>query len=126
MFDVAHGAGLAAVYGSWARYVYKTKPDRFAKFAEKVFGIAIENGDVEKAALAGIEAMEEFYRSINMPTSIHELGIDLTDEQIEELAEKCCFFAKWDILFVFYSICSIANTNEHHPAFQTTFINIHP
>lgn len=94
MFDVAHGAGLAAVYGSWARYVYKTKPERFAQFAEKVFGIAIENGDVEKAALAGIEAMENFYRAIHMPTSIHELGIDLTDEQIEELAEKCCFFGK--------------------------------
>ena len=31
MFDVAHGAGLAAVWGSWARYVYKTNPGRFAQ-----------------------------------------------------------------------------------------------
>ena len=23
LFDVAHGAGLAAIWGSWARYVYK-------------------------------------------------------------------------------------------------------
>lgn len=92
MFDVAHGAGLAAVYGSWARYVYKVKPERFAKFAEKVFGIL--EGSVEEKAVAGIEAMEEFYRSISMPTNIHELGIVLTDEQIEELAEKCTFFGK--------------------------------
>lgn len=92
MFDVAHGAGLAAVYGSWARYVYKVKPERFAKFAEKVFGIL--EGSVEEKAVAGIEAMEEFYRSIGMPTNIHELGIALTDEQIEELAEKCTFFGK--------------------------------
>lgn len=92
MFDVAHGAGLAAVYGSWARYVYKVKPERFAKFAEKVFGIL--EGSVEEKAVAGIEAMEEFYRSIGMPTNIQELGIALTDEQIEELAEKCTFFGK--------------------------------
>lgn len=92
MFDVAHGAGLAAVYGSWARYVYKVKPERFAKFAEKVFGIL--EGSVEEKAVAGIEAMEEFYRTIGMPTNIHELGIVLTDEQIEELAEKCTFFGK--------------------------------
>ena len=35
MFDVAHGAGLAAIWGSWARYVYKTNPGRFAQFGEK-------------------------------------------------------------------------------------------
>ena len=90
MFDVAHGAGLAAVYGSWARYVYQVKPERFAKYAEKVFGIC--EGSVEEKALAGIEAMEDFYRAIGMPTNIRELGVELTDEQIEELAEKCTFF----------------------------------
>ena len=39
MFDVAHGAGLAAVWGSWARYVYKEKPERFAQFAVNVMGV---------------------------------------------------------------------------------------
>ena len=39
-----------------------------------------------------IEAMEDFYRAIGMPTNIRELGVELTDEQIEELAEKCTFF----------------------------------
>ena len=43
------------------------------------------------AALRGIEAMEEFYRSIGMPVNIHQLGCDLTEEQIDTLAEKCCF-----------------------------------
>jgi len=33
MFDVAHGAGLAAIWGSWARYVWKAAPHRFVKFA---------------------------------------------------------------------------------------------
>lgn len=90
MFDVAHGAGLSAVWGSWARYVYRERTDRFARFAVKVLGVE-ESGDPEKTALAGIEAMEAFYRSIHMPTSLTELGISVSEEQIAELARKCSF-----------------------------------
>ena len=87
MFDVAHGAGLAAVWGSWARYVMDEKPERFAKFAKNVMGVE-DQGDVKKTALAGIEAVEDFYHSINMPVNMKELGIEPTDEQIEEMAMK--------------------------------------
>ena len=90
MFDVAHGAGLAAVWGSWARYVYQEKPERFAQFAHNVFGVPC-GGNAQETAQKGIEAMEEFYRTISMPTSIRELGVDLTDGQIAELAQKCAF-----------------------------------
>ena len=38
-----------------------------------------------------IEAMENFFRSVEMPTSLHELGLDLTDQQIHDLAFKCSF-----------------------------------
>ncbi len=99
MFDVAHGAGLAAIWASWARYVYKECPIRFAQFAVKVHKIAASSKDLNSVpkdeldilALAGIKAMEHFYHTIGMPTSLHELGIDVTDAQIEELAEKCSF-----------------------------------
>ena len=99
MFDVAHGAGLAAVWGSWARYVYKENPLRFARFAVNVHQIEASRQDLstlpaeelDALALAGIKAMEQFYRSIDMPVSIRELGVELTDEQIEELADKCSF-----------------------------------
>ncbi|MDY4068878.1 MAG: iron-containing alcohol dehydrogenase, partial [Lachnospiraceae bacterium] len=40
MFDVTHGAGLAAVWGSWARYVYKECLPRFVKFAVNVMGVS--------------------------------------------------------------------------------------
>ena len=117
MFDVAHGAGLAAVWGSWARYVYKTNPGRFAQFGKKVFGINISsstnitpNSDApeqpikpspiitdpeltstDTAALAAITAWETWCHSISMPTTLTELGIHPTDAQIEEMAEKCVF-----------------------------------
>ena len=91
MFDVAHGAGLAAIWGSWARYVYQENPDRFAQFATNVFDIPYDGLCPETTALRGIEAMEEFYRSIQMPTNLRELGLELTDEQIHQLAFKCSF-----------------------------------
>ena len=88
VYDIAHGAGLAAVWGSWARYVCKENPKRFAQFAENVFDIE-KIGTDEEMALKGIEAMENFYREIDMPTSISQCGIKLSDEDVEMLAEKC-------------------------------------
>ena len=89
MFDVAHGAGLCAIWGSWARYVYKTNPARFAQFAVRVFDAAENFYDREATAEKGIEAWEDWCRSIGMPASLTELGIAPTDGQIEEMAEKC-------------------------------------
>ena len=85
MFDVTHGAGLAAVWGSWARYVYRDCLDRFVKFAVNVMGVE-NSGAPEDVALKGIEAMEDFYRSIQMPTCFSELGIAPTQEQLSTMA----------------------------------------
>jgi len=89
MFDVAHGAGLCSIWGSWARYVYKTNIPRFTQFAVNIMGCEMNFHDLEETAIKGIEAMENYYRSIGMPTSLKELGINPTDQQLEEMAEKC-------------------------------------
>lgn len=90
LYDVAHGAGLAALWGSWARYVYKTDVERFARFAVNVMGVTPTPGDAGRTALDGIGAMEDFYRSINMPVSIPELiGRPATEAEIIEMARKC-------------------------------------
>lgn len=91
MFDVAHGAGLSAIWGSWARYVYKEEPLRFAKLAFEALNIPYDYENPENTALAAIEAMETFFSSIGMPVNISQLGIELTDENIKELAYKCSF-----------------------------------
>lgn len=88
MFDVTHGAGLAAIWGSWARYVYQDCLDRFVRFAVNVMGVERGGTDGE-TALKGIEAMEDFYRSIHMPTCFSELGIAPTQEQLETMASMC-------------------------------------
>lgn len=88
VYDVAHGTGLSAVWGSWARYVYKEDPKRFSEFAKNIFRIE-DNGSEEEIALRGIEAMEEFYKKLDMPIKISEAGIILSDEDIVNLANKC-------------------------------------
>ncbi len=88
LYDVAHGAGLAAVWGSWARYVYKDCLPRFKKFALNVMDVE-DTGSDEEIALRGIEALEDFFRSIHMPTNLRELGLDPTDEELALMAKKC-------------------------------------
>ena len=89
LYDVAHGAGLAAIWGSWARYVYKNCLPRFKRYAINVMGIAPNAGSDEEIALKGIEAMEAFYREIKMPTNLRELGVNATDDDLKLMAHKC-------------------------------------
>lgn len=90
MFDVAHGAGLAALWCSWARYVYRENISRFVRFAVNVMGVTNDFTNPGHTALAGIEAVENFYRAIGMPTGIGQLiGRKVTDEEIGEMARKC-------------------------------------
>jgi alcohol dehydrogenase YqhD (iron-dependent ADH family) len=88
MFNVTHGAGLAAVWPAWAHYVYKDNITRFAQLAERVFGVSLDGGQ-EHAALEGIRLMTEFFASINMPVTLTQLGLNLSDEQCETLAYNC-------------------------------------
>ena len=54
-------------------------------------GVPNDFRNPEATALEGIAKMEEFFRSINMPTKISDMGIELTEENIKELAYKCSF-----------------------------------
>jgi len=90
LFGVTHGAGLAAIWGSWARYVMDKHLTRFEKFAVNVMGVLQDFTNPRMTALRGIEAMEAFFTEIGMPTSIPELiGRKATDEEIAIMAEKC-------------------------------------
>ena len=90
MFDVTHGAGLAAVWPSWARYVMHENLSRFVRFAVNVMDVPNDFTNPEATALKGIEAMERFYHAIGMPINIKELiGKEISDEEIKEMVRKC-------------------------------------
>ena len=81
-YDIAHGAGLSIVMPAWMKYVYSEKPERFAKFASRIFGIS--NGSQEKTAVEGIEKLKSFFAEIGAPTSLKE--VDIPENMIPELA----------------------------------------
>lgn len=92
-FNVAHGASLSTVWGSWAEYCYKQKPERFMRFAQKVWGIM--DNDPEAAARTAIAATVSYFASLGMPTCFTELGIGLqSEETLRELADRCVFQGK--------------------------------
>lgn len=86
LFGVTHGAGLAALWPSWARYVKDKHLSRFVQFAVNVMGVENDFAHPDETAEKGICAIEDFYRKIGMPTNIHELlGREITDDEIEVL-----------------------------------------
>ena len=77
VYGVTHGAGLAVVNPAWMTYMADRKPEKVAQFARRVFNV--QNDNDREAALEGIKRLREFYRSIGMPTTLAELGIENPD-----------------------------------------------
>ena len=91
LYGVTHGAGLAAIWPSWARYVMRQEENvpRFVRFAVNVMGVDNDFSDPRGTAERGIQAMERFYHDIGMPTSIHELlGREISDDDVALMVDK--------------------------------------
>ena len=73
--DITHGAGLAVLNPAYMRFAAKARPDRFAQFARRIFGLSATDKDDLSLAMEGIEKFEDFLRSIGCPTRLSELGI---------------------------------------------------
>ena len=85
--DVAHGAGLAALWCSWARYVYSCNINRWLQFAQNIWNMDIDFEHPEKTIEQAIDKQERYYASIGMPINLKSLGVK--KESLEELALKC-------------------------------------
>lgn len=72
--DCNHGKGPAVIHPVLYRHIYKEGLDRFARFAENVWGINGKKSSEETAA-AGIEALADFIKEVGLPTSFSQMGI---------------------------------------------------
>ena len=90
-YDCPHGAGLTAIWGSWARYVFPSIKERLVILGEKLFSL---EGESDVVAKKTIDEMEKFFSSISMPVTIKELGIELSEEDIESLSFGATFHGK--------------------------------
>lgn len=89
-----HGQGLAVIHPVLYRHIYKDGAERFARFAENVWGIE-DKEDNEATALAGIEALSDFIKEMGLPTSFTQMGIS-ADTDFRAVADStnitagCC------------------------------------
>jgi len=90
--DITHGAGLAIVGPAWMRFVAKHRPERFAQFAERVFGLSSESKGELAVAMEGIDAYEAFLREIGCPTRLSEVGIG--DEKFKQYAKDAALVVR--------------------------------
>ena len=86
MFDIAHGAGLAIIIPAWMKFVYNHDVERFAQFAERVFGVERDYSDPEKTALEGIFRIEQHFKRMGMAVRLSE--VDIKEDSFEAMADK--------------------------------------
>lgn len=92
--EVAHGAGLSALFCSWARYVCRDDPMRFAQLAVRVWDVEMNFENPLKTALDGIQRIEDYFKSLNMPVRLSELEANVKEADFDEMAEKCTNFGR--------------------------------
>ena len=90
--DITHGAGLAIVGPAWMRFAAKHRPERFAQFAERVFGLSAEGKDVATLAAEGIDAYEAFLKEIGCPTTLSKVNIG--DDKFEQYAKDAALVVR--------------------------------
>jgi len=89
MYDSTHGATLSVITPAWAKYVYNANLSRFVQFAMRVFDVEYDIDCEERTALEGIRRLEQFFKRLNVPTTLKELGVE-SDEKYLDMAEKAC------------------------------------
>ncbi len=90
-----HGQGLAVIHPKVYRHIYKDGLLKFVRFAKEVWHVDTENKTDEEIALAGITALEDFIKEMNLPTTLTELNVTDVD-MLKEVADStnitkgCC------------------------------------
>ena len=83
-YDITHGEGLAIITPPWMRHILSERTlERFVKYGVNVFGI---DASIDKWEIANkaIDATYDFFKSIGIPMSLREVGID--DSRLDEMA----------------------------------------
>lgn len=85
-YDITHGAGLAIITPHWMDYALgEDTLYKFVEYAVNVWDVDKNQDDYAKAK-AGIEKTREFFRSLELPLHLHEVGIG--EEHLVEMAQK--------------------------------------
>jgi alcohol dehydrogenase len=75
LYDIHHGALVGVIYPAWMQYVCRQNSEKFIQFAKRLFDIDTEIVGCDQAILLGIERFRQFLKSIDMATSLRDLGV---------------------------------------------------
>lgn len=78
-YDIPHAGGLAILFPHWMRHNVQVNPARFARLAEKVFGVERIGHTDEEIALEGINSLSTFWTSIGAPNRLADYDIDVRE-----------------------------------------------
>lgn len=85
-YDVTHGVGLAILTPRWMRYILNEQTVyKFVEYGVNVWGIDPKKDKFEIANEA-IKKTEELFESMNIPSTLREIGIG--EEKLEIMAQK--------------------------------------
>ena len=92
--DCNHGQGLAVIHPALYRVMCEKAPEKFARFAVKVWGISGKGKTEQELAAAGVDALEAFIQECGLPARLSELYMKvdapklLTLGMLKEIADS--------------------------------------
>ena len=78
MYGVTHGAGLSVIFPAWMEFTSKINPSKAKQLSIRVLGVSPNYLNDDVIAL-GINKLREFWKSLGLPVTMHELGVDNPD-----------------------------------------------
>ncbi|MCI6675307.1 MAG: iron-containing alcohol dehydrogenase [Clostridiales bacterium] len=85
-YDITHGEGLAILTPFWMDFALNEQTAaKFAEYGRNVWNLSIKDDDMTVAKQA-IACTREFFKKMNLPASLHEVGID--DTYFDIMAQK--------------------------------------
>lgn len=91
-YGTTHGAALSILFPNWASYVLdESNVQRFAQFANRVFGVPMDYYDPMRTAKEGIRQMRLFFDFLGGPQTLADVGVT-SDEKIHVMAERVCTY----------------------------------
>ncbi|MDC7236784.1 MAG: iron-containing alcohol dehydrogenase [Sphaerochaetaceae bacterium] len=75
-YNITHGEGMAVILVAWTKYMADIKPEKLAQLANRVFNIDYHDYSLTEMAFKLSSCFENFFKSLNLRTSLKEFDID--------------------------------------------------
>ncbi|SDJ63244.1 iron-containing alcohol dehydrogenase [Salimicrobium halophilum] len=86
VYDIPHAGGLAILFPNWMEHNVDVQTHRFARLAEKVFGVETQGISEKEAGLEGAKELRKFWNSLGAPETLADY--EITDEKFDTIVDR--------------------------------------